>query len=279
MSGKRGSTLKYFICLLSVFSFLTGCSDDSPSLACGAGGEIHREMTDAGGDTSFSFLDIGDVKVSVFEQRIEVVISLLEVPDLFTVDADTLILEDKAASDTIGEATEETVGTTEESTETPEKIPALEYSWQVSFDTSCSGNSNADVRLALTNFKFGHESEGEDALLDFTAAQVWQVDASDKLYKVTDDIVTATLEDNVLTLSVVKESDVLKAIQASTPVRIITSYNEAGQTYYDSYPDGYPDTESFYTTAEALAAQEELDAEQVVENNDEAASAAQIIQP
>lgn len=211
-----------------------------------------REFSDTSGDAAFAYLDIEDVKVSVYSQRIEVDITLLDVPSLFNVDAAELTLEQRTVTD-------------DEGNETLEPRPTLEYSWQVSFDTSCRGDASGDVRIALTNYKFPNELPGRDSLLDFTHAQVWQVDSSGELFKATDDVVTATLDENVLTLSVTRATSATQSIFAGTPVRIIASHNLADTTYYDSFPEGYPAQNAFYTNAEAMAAAEESESDAAVE--------------
>ena len=209
--------MKYKICVVILSIFLISCENNNSvkeQLTCDAGSAGEISVDDASGDASFSFIDITNANVVISETDITVTIGLLDIPVLLTYNN--------------------------------QNVPygAAEYSWDILFDINCDGQFSGDTGLSVQYFRFG-DIETQGAILDFTQHNVWQA-SEDGSRALNEGNISATLDGDNLVLSVGKGVyESLSQIDNRTPFRIVTIYNSSGTSYYDSLPDGYPDSEIY----------------------------------
>jgi len=195
---------------LSIFSFLF-------LTACGGGGDgdsfeepeiITTVYTDDLGDTSFDFIDLSVMEVTVTDSEILVEIDLLNIPDL--------LLYNNSSS--------------------PEDV--LEYDWTVTFDADQNNDLSNDIEMSISYFTSNFdELDAEGPLLSFTQQTLWLVDEQGSILTAIGDI-NVTQNGTILSLSVQKSiAPELNQIDTTTPVRFSTLYSLDNIDYIDFFPN------------------------------------------
>lgn len=193
------------VTLLPVFLLCSSCNHDDA--ACNPGTDNTVFFSDAEGDAAFSFIDLGNLSVTVNDCEIKAEISLLNAP----VD---LIYNSVNVSDN-----------------------SSEYQWEVQFDIDGDGTAANDITLAATHFKFPDSTEAQGNVPNFTQNNLWLI-SSDGMSGSYEGPISAILTGATLTLLVnISENPALSNILNTTPIRFEAYYNSSGTRYTDIYPD------------------------------------------
>ena len=202
----------------SLLILLASCSGGDDSAIDNDPGIGEKEVSDVSGDAAFSFIDISKAKVEVTLTEIVVTIELMNIPSSFNY-----------ASSNVPDNTRE-------------------YTWGINFDVNGDGLREGDIIMDVSYIKLPRDMPSRGSILSFTSANVSRMDNAGVSVTV---IATADAEidGNKLILKAYKESSSrLNRVKSSTPFRVIALYNSAGTDYWDSFPDGYPANEVYYTS-------------------------------
>ena len=159
--------------------------------------------SDIEGDVIFDFVDITEVKLVSDDHNIYVQISLSDIPDELSYNAESV-------SDN-----------------------ALEYEWSISFDVDRNEEISNNIEMSVSRFHPGFGKPKKGGLLDFTQKNVWIV--SESTSGSAGAFASASIQGNHLIIAAPKSE--VPDVTIDTPFTVSTYYNFEGALYKDIYPD------------------------------------------